>query len=256
MFFRDSLHALSSLNKCRRVLNVYMGAARHSSSAEEINAGIPEGLHDRRSHYCMLIYVFEIGRLTEVVQLTRSVRVGRLTKRLVSAASMLVESRPWSEALIMIIVLKSPAIWHSISVLGSQIEWYPQPPFISLTYHMDPFDAAGNVFTILRLAARALSHFKDVEYASTEVTWFHTEASEIFNLLKDLGTRMEEDRIDTPWTVVVQAIVARTGSLDLFNDVFGLLEKRSKRGSHLEMAGERLIRNTAKEESDGILAQV
>ena len=67
----------------------------------------------------MRIYVSGIGRLTEVVQLTRSVRVGRLTKRLVSAASMLVESRPRSEALIIIIVLKSLAIWHSISVIDS-----------------------------------------------------------------------------------------------------------------------------------------
>ena len=121
---------------------------------------------------------------------------------------------------------------------------------------MDPFDAAGNVFTILRLAARVLSHFKDVECASTEVTWFHTEASEIYSLLKGLGSRIEEHRIDTPWTGAIQAIVARDGPLDKFNNISGFLEKRSKRGSHLEMAGERLIRNTAKEESDGILAQV
>ena len=121
---------------------------------------------------------------------------------------------------------------------------------------MDPFDAAGNVFTILRLAARVLSHFKDVECASTEVTWFHTEASEIYSLLKDLGTRIEEDRIDTLWTGVVQAIVARDGSLDQFNNISGLLEKRSKRESHLEMAGEPLIRISVQDESDGILAQV
>lgn len=121
---------------------------------------------------------------------------------------------------------------------------------------MDPFDAAGNVFTILRLAARVLSHFIDIECASTEITWFHTEASEIYSLLKDLGTRIEEDRIVTPWTGVLQAIVARDGSLDQFKDSSRLPEKRSKRGSHLEMVDERLIRNSVKDESGGILAQV
>lgn len=204
----------------------------------------------------MRIYGFEIDRLTEVVPFTRSVRVGRLTKRLVSAASMLVESRPGSEALIIIKILKSLAIWHSINVIDSQFEWHPQSHSISLTSHMDLFDAAGNVFTILRLAARVLFQFRDVECASTESTWFHTEASEVYSLLKDLGARIEEHRIDTPWTGAIQAIVARDGPLDQFNNISGLLEKISKRGSHLQMASERLIRNFEKDESDGILAQV
>jgi hypothetical protein len=119
---------------------------------------------------------------------------------------------------------------------------------------MDPLSITSSIVALLQLSNKVIGYLNDVKDASKDRARCAVEASNVHSLLTNLRFRLEDEDVDTPWSIAIRALAVQKGPLDQFKDSLVLLQERMTSGSgRLERFGEALIWKFKKDEVDRIL---
>jgi hypothetical protein len=121
---------------------------------------------------------------------------------------------------------------------------------------MDPLSAIASVIAILQLSAKVLSYLNDVKDTSKGRAQCAMEVSNLYKLLTNLRSRLEEGHGNQPWFSMVQALTDNNGPLDQFKQALETLQAGMTDGGRLKKAREALLWKFKKEEVDAILARM
>ena len=124
---------------------------------------------------------------------------------------------------------------------------------------MDPLSAAGltaSVITVIDFTAKVISYLHSMKDASKERVRCAIEASNIFNLLTNLSSRLEEASPRDPWFTAVRALATDNGPLDQFKAVLEQLMSKLTPADGLRRIGKALVWKIEKGEVMDILSRI
>lgn len=121
---------------------------------------------------------------------------------------------------------------------------------------MDLLSVSAGIIAVLQLSAKVLAYLNDVKDASKGRAQCTVEASNLHSLLVNLRFRLEEEDASQPWYTAVEALAAKDGPLDQFQQALETLEAKITDGGRLTKAGEMLIWKFKKDEIEIILARM
>ncbi|KAL1602368.1 hypothetical protein SLS60_005784 [Paraconiothyrium brasiliense] len=121
---------------------------------------------------------------------------------------------------------------------------------------MDPLSVTASTTAVLQLLNKVLGYLKDVKDASKDRAKCTVEASNIYRLLVDLRSRLEEGSTDARWYTAFRTLGIENGPLDQFRQALEELQTRMTDGGRLQKAGKALVWKFKKEETASILDRI
>ncbi|KAF1936856.1 hypothetical protein EJ02DRAFT_73986 [Clathrospora elynae] len=122
--------------------------------------------------------------------------------------------------------------------------------------NMDPLSVVASIIAVLQLSAKVLASLNDVKDASKDRAHCAIETSNLYGILTNLRSRLEEGGSSQPWYTAVRALAVENGPLDQFKQALETLQVKMTNGGRLNKAGEALMWKFKKEEVASILGRM
>lgn len=121
---------------------------------------------------------------------------------------------------------------------------------------MDPLSATASIIAIIQLSSTVLGYLNDVKNASKDCVKCAVEAANLYSLLMNLRSRLEEGNSHEPWYNAVRSLGGENGPLDQYKQVLELLQTKLTGGDGLKKIGHALMWKFSKEEVKSMLERM